>query len=87
MRLLLNSNERFDAVSMGYDAPCDPHEDGRGLIVSAEAHEAFGPRVVLNGPDGEVELVGEAEVKAVIAALTKALGLNIRAVAQVMAAE
>lgn len=51
-RTLLDSTYACDAGLMGFDGPCDPAEDGDGLIVTRLADGW----VRLNGPDGEIML-------------------------------
>lgn len=44
-------------------------ETDEGLKVSLEAHRDLGPCVTLNGPDGEIQLIGYADIDDVIRAL------------------
>lgn len=55
-RTLIDTTTSFDAGWLGYDAPCDPQEDGEGLILTVESHPQHGPIFKLVGPDGTVEL-------------------------------
>ena len=51
-RTLIDSTARYDAALLGYDAPCDPHEETDGLIVTADADDCI---TILTGT-GEVVL-------------------------------
>lgn len=69
-RTLLNTAHAYDAGIMGYDRPCDPQEDGEGLILAREKDGWF----VLIGPDGEISLppLAAREVAREILGLTRA---------------
>jgi len=68
-------------------------ETDEGLKVTFEAHRDLGPCVTLNGHDGEIQLIGYAEIDEVIRALTLAksrtatLAARAEAPAQLIAAE
>ncbi len=69
-------------------------ETSEGLKVTFEAHRDLGPCVTLNGPDGEISLIGEADIDDLVAALLRAKSRNAvlaarmaEASAQLMAAE
>lgn len=62
---LIDTRHPFDAGLLGYDGPCDPKEDAEGLIVTAETFAGGLRAVTLRGPDGEVELLGEAAIREV----------------------
>jgi len=47
-------------------------ETDEGLKVTFEAHRDLGPCVTLNGHDGEIQLIGNAEIDEVIRSLTLA---------------
>lgn len=64
-RTLLDTTSSYDAGLLGYDAPCDPAEDGEGLKLTVEQHPQVGPIFKLVGPDGEIELY-EGAARAVI---------------------
>lgn len=69
------------------DTHTDGYESDRALAVQIhfEAHrDGPSPVVTFNGPDGEVELIGEVEIRAVMAAIEKQLGyIAARAVREV----
>lgn len=67
-RTLLDSAHAYDAGVMGFDGPCDPVEDGEGLIVRQTRDGWF----VLNGPDGEINL-SPAMAKQVVSVLGTAI--------------
>ncbi len=54
----------------------DGYESDPALTVTAtfERHAQVGPCVTLNGPDGQVELVGELTIRAFIVQLERSLG-------------
>lgn len=63
-----DTRDPFDAYGFGLDGARDPAEDAEGLIVTLDpSHEL--PTVSINGPNGEIELVGAAQVKQLRAAL------------------
>lgn len=68
-RPVLDTRERFDAHALGYDGPADPHSDGHGLIVYRDSF----PSITLVGPEGQVELRGAPELRAVMAEIARAL--------------
>lgn len=51
-------------------------ETSEGLKVTFEAHRDLGPCVTLNGPDGEIQLIGYADIDDVIRALEIAKSRN-----------
>lgn len=65
--VLLDTNEPYDAWKTGRDGPEDYH-DGQGLRVAYDGEGTI-PSVTLNGPDGQIDLTGIAEIEAVAAAL------------------
>lgn len=67
MQTLLDTTHPTDAGFCGLDRPA---EDGEGLTVTLADDW---PTVILNGPDGEIRLEGEAEVRQVKRALEQAL--------------
>jgi metal-dependent amidase/aminoacylase/carboxypeptidase family protein len=77
--VLLDTAIAEDAYACGHDKRV-PVRLG-GLMVTAEADRNLGTCVTLNGQDGEISLIGDAEVKEVIRALERALALNARAAA------
>ena len=62
---LIDTSNRFDAGLLGYDGPCDPNEDAEGLIVTEQTFAGGLRAVTLRGPDGEVEILGEAAIREV----------------------
>lgn len=71
--LLLDTADPFDAAITGRDGP-ESHTDGQGLKVSFDGTGTI-PSITLNGPDGEIELVGIAEIRAATGALKSGLKL------------
>lgn len=58
----------------------DGYEADPALAVTAmfEAHPKVGPCVTLNGPDGQVELVGELTIRAFLSQVERQLGFMAR---------
>ncbi len=54
----------------------DGYESDAALAVTAtlEANPAMGPVLTLNGPDGQVELIGEDTIRSLMSQLEKQLG-------------
>ena len=70
---LIDTRLHEDAVLCGYDGPADPSE-GDGLIVTRNTYaDGQSLSVSLSGPDGEVVLMGSAEIEQVILALQRAV--------------
>lgn len=69
--VLLDTEDPYDAWKTGRDGPEDAR-DGQGLRITYDG-TGTGPSVTLNGPDGETDLFGLSEIRAVQAALTSAL--------------
>lgn len=82
---LLDTGVAEDAYACGHDKRM-PVEMG-GLKITFEADRDLGPCVTLNGQDGEIRLIGEAEIDEVIRALTNAKLRSARVAALAMAAE
>jgi hypothetical protein len=59
-RVVLDTGEWSDAILTGRDGPETP-EDGMGLRITYVGTGTI-PSVTLNGPDGEIELVGQQEI-------------------------
>lgn len=74
-RTLLSTADRADAGFCGYSAPCDPHEDGEGFILTQEADGWF----TLVGADGAVQLPPAAAVQVARAMLGVRSGRRIAA--------
>lgn len=69
-RVLLDTEAWDDAILSGRDGP-ESAEDGMGLKITYSGTGTV-PSVTLNGPDGEIELVGEAEIGLAARALASA---------------
>lgn len=67
LHVLLDTEDRYDAWNTGREAP-ESFSDGDGLRVMFDGTGTI-PSVILNGPDGEIELRGESEIRAVWNAL------------------
>jgi hypothetical protein len=65
--VLLDTEDRYDAWNTGRDAPED-YRDGMGLLIVYDGGGTV-PNVTMNGPDGQIEFTGEAEIKAVYSAM------------------
>jgi len=70
VRTLLDSSHRFDAGRMGYDGPTQIDEPG-GLRVVFDGRYSV-PTVILNGPDGEIEICGLSAISQLAQALEDA---------------
>lgn len=81
-RTLLDTNTVFDARLLGYDGPCDPREDGEGLLVTFITDPNVGPIVTLYGPDGEIALLGDAQLRLVAEAIEGARKINAQIAAR-----
>ena len=81
--LLIDTSDYSQARLLGFDAPCHPVHDGEGLTVAYEPAEPTrfistgmtAPSIKLTGPDGEIEIVGEAAIRALARAVTHAADL------------
>ena len=76
---LIDTRVGFDARLLGYDGPCDPNEDAEGLIVTEETFAGGLRGVTLQGPDGEVEILGEAAIREVAKTLLASLNSSQKA--------
>ena len=68
-RALLDTADPGDARATGRDGP-ESWRDGTGLKIAYAASSV--PVVTLNGPDGQIELCGVAEIRTVRKALERA---------------
>ncbi len=66
MTTLLDTSRPNDALACGYDTT-PPASDALRIVL--EQHPQVGPCVYLYGPDGEVSLIGRAEIAEVYRAL------------------
>ena len=71
--ILLDTEDPFDAGITGRDGPESP-KDGLGLRIVFDGTGTI-PSITINGPDGEIELCGLAEIRAVADALNGGLKL------------
>ena len=71
--VLLDTGDRYDAWSTGREQPEDYHT-GMGLLIAYDGTGAV-PSVTINGPDGQLEFNGAAEIKAVYGAMRHATRL------------
>lgn len=62
LHVILDTEDRYDAWNTGRDGP-ESFQDGDGLRVMFDGTGAI-PQVTINGPDGEIELRGESEIRA-----------------------
>ena len=67
LHVLLDTEDRYDAWNTGRDGP-ESYSDGDGLRIAFDGTGTL-PCVTLNGPDGEIELRGESEIRAAWGAL------------------
>lgn len=74
LQTLLDTSIAADAYACGHDKRV-PVEFG-GLRITFEADVDLGACVMINGSDGEIRLIGDAEVGEVIRALSTALARN-----------
>lgn len=65
--ILLDTDEYSDAILTGRDGPESP-DDGLGLRVVFDGTGTI-PAIRITGPDGAIELTGEAEISCVANAL------------------
>lgn len=72
--VLLDTSHRFDAGITDRDGP-EHYSDG-GLKIAFDGTGTI-PSTTINGPDGEIELCGLAEIRAAADALQGALKLAI----------
>lgn len=62
LHVLLDTEDRYDAWNTGRDGP-ESFQDGEGLRISFDGTGTL-PCITINGPDGEIELRGESEIRA-----------------------
>lgn len=71
---ILDTRDHSDAILCGYDGPADPRNDTAGLIIrKATYNSGRSLQITLEGWEGEVSLMGEAEIEQTIKALAGAL--------------
>lgn len=68
---LLDTDDHYDAWKTGRDGP-ENWQDGQGLRIEYDG-TGTGPSVTINGPDGEIDLFGLSEIRAVFDAVRSSL--------------
>ena len=75
----IDTRKCSDAVSMGFGGMGDPNVAEEGLFVFSDVLDGCIPEIVLQGPGGEVIIVGEWPIEHVRDALNEALRLASKA--------
>jgi hypothetical protein len=70
--VLLDTEDRYDAWSTGRERPESLDDDGCGLRIAYDGTGTV-PSMTINGPDGEIELCGVDEIRAVNGAMRSGL--------------
>lgn len=70
VRTLFTTEHAFDAGVAGFDGPCEPGTDG-GFSVTFDGRWSQ-PSVVMNGSDGQIEVVGFQAIRELRKALEAA---------------
>src|SRR5436190_14373788 len=69
--VLLDTDDLYDAWRTGRDGP-ESWQDGQGLRIVYDG-TGTAPSVTINGPDGETDLFGLSEIRAVFESMASAL--------------